>query len=454
MATTIYGLTGTEGVKDNRFKSVRRKVFYFYPNGASPLLALLSMLPDEQCNDPEFSVFEDRLPEKSSKTAASSNVIFHATGTTGSTTPGSILSANPTPAVGHKHCIRVADRAKFRKDHIVEIYGIPLAAGGTVRGLFRVIDTPFVSSSVDYIRVEWMAATGEIDYDGFTADLTVMPIGNAAEQGQVGSEGQPHRLPVQIWNYLQIFRTSFTMTGTALKTPVDFDKTGVYKDKAKKQAFNHFTDIEFAFLFGERTKSVDTTTNLPRYTTGGILWYLSQWEGGSTYGNTAPSADTDDGKRIIENADGVITADWLDNLLERVFRFTSNNSNEKLGLIGNGALQTLNNLYKGQNVLQANQLLTGKVGMNVTSQETPFGTIHWKTAPLFTQEPTLRYNCMILDVADMKYRYMEGRDTKLLKHREPNDADYRKDEWLGEVGLELVQPEANMYVKNMLQHSI
>jgi hypothetical protein len=45
---------------------------------------------------------------------------------------------------------------------------------------------------------------------------------------------------------------------------------------------------------------------------------------------------------------------------------------------------------------------------------------------------------------------MNGRDTELLTQRQPNNADYREDEWLSESGLELEFPESNMYLQNVL----
>ena len=51
---SILGLLGTEQLAAERFTSIRRKVFYFYPNGAAPLMGLLSLLEEEQANgDPD-----------------------------------------------------------------------------------------------------------------------------------------------------------------------------------------------------------------------------------------------------------------------------------------------------------------------------------------------------------------------------------------------------------------
>ena len=51
-------------------------------------------------------------------------------------------------------------------------------------------------------------------------------------------------------------------------------------------------------------------------------------------------------------------------------------------------------------------------------------------------------------VRDLKY-FVQGRDTELLKERQPNNADYRQDEWLTEAGIEIRFPRVHMILKSM-----
>lgn len=88
-------------------------------------------------------------------------------------------------------------------------------------------------------------------------------------------------------------------------------------------------------------------------------------------------------------------------------------------------------------------------GMDVVKHVSPFGTIYYKTHPLYSQHPALRYNALFLDVHNLRYRYLIGSDTELYDNRQANDADNRKDEWLTEAGLEVRYPEAHMYLKNV-----
>jgi hypothetical protein len=60
---------------------------------------------------------------------------------------------------------------------------------------------------------------------------------------------------------------------------------------------------------------------------------------------------------------------------------------------------------------------------------------------------------LFLDVRNLKYVYVTGRDTELLTERQPNNADYRQDEWLSECGLEVRFPESHLYLQNVRSYT-
>jgi hypothetical protein len=203
---------------------------------------------------------------------------------------------------------------------------------------------------------------------------------------------------------------------------------------------------------------VSSGETVPQYLTGGILWYLEQYEAAdSVYrggtGAAAVTADTDDNKRIIVNAGGTLSVKTYDNYLERLFRNTNNVANEKLVLCGSGFLKTVNQMYESRSCLDSKLPMTDTFGWDVVKHTTPFGTIYYKSHPLFNRNTTLRYNALFLDVQNLKYRYVIGRDTKLFKDRGANDFDGRRDEWLTEAGLELIQPDSCMYMQNVRDYT-
>lgn len=439
----ILGLLHAEASGIERLKNFRRSVFYNYPNGSAPLIALLSMLKEESTNDPEFTIYEKRLAEQRTTTASANAAGPFTTtgGTVDKTVGGFNIAANDTAR------ITVAATEQFRVGHIVQISPVPNgAADGTLFTLKGVV-TNIVSATA--MEVRWQEAYTSVSNDTDANSLEVLVIGNAASEAQVGAALAPYTPPSPITNYTQIFRTPFQFSGTVLKTGLKYDKTGPYKDKAKDATLQHAMEMEKQFLFGTRQLYISGTTGLATRTTGGIEWFLRQWEAGTAYGVTASTADTDDNKRIITgNSAGSMSLTTYNDYLERAFRVTSNRAQEKLVLCGSGFLSTINKLYAGKVTLNLNMEAKQTFGWDIVSALTPWGMVHYKTHPLFSQNPTLRYSAMFLDVWNIIYRYMDGRDTTLLKMRQPNNADYREDEWFGESGLELRFPESHMFIKN------
>lgn len=453
----ILGLVNTESDANWRFKNVRRRVFYFYPNGAAPLMGLLSLMEEEETDDPEFSFYEKRLVLQRSLTVASAGPLgpFFDSG-------GTVLADPSTWTAGTVYIIKITtgDQALFRQGHVIKVTQ-PTASNVVTTDILGVVTDV---STANQIKVRAINTVAGIDNgSGENVGKEVLVVGNSFQQGIVdpgtssNPSSNPYNLPINPLNYTQIFRSPFTITGTALKTSVKYDDTGAYKDLAKENSVLHMIEMEKSFIFGQQRR--DTGVSPVQYFTGGVMWYLTQWEasGGGTAGyrpgGSALTADTDDDKRIIVNSSGVMTESLWDTYMERVFRVTNNTANEKLILIGSGALKVLNQLFRSKSVLMTNIPSKAAYGMVVKMVETPYGTVYLKSHPLFSQNPILRFNALVCDVPNMKYRYVQGRDTELLKNRQAPDADFRKDEWLGECGLELRFPESFMYLQNITSYA-
>lgn len=453
----ILGLVNAESFSSSRFQTHRRKVFYFYPNGSAPLLGLLSLMEDEPCDDPVFNWYEKRLSENWTTAAnISTTVVFYSTGVTvaaGKVTAATVAAADFGMTAGTQYAIKVAanPEQKFRIGHIFRFVAVNTSGAaeeviGRVNAINTAADTP--ANVLGFVAVR--ATTTNIDYDVSThAGTQVTVVGSAFAEGIRDESSGIYNTPVNPSNYTQIFRTPFTITGTALKTSSKFDEQGVYPDQAKEASVDFMRELEFAFLFGERQQLGSASTSITRYT-GGILWFLRQWEAGTTYGNTAATADTDDSKRIIANSAATVSMTQFEGWMERVFRISNNKSNEKLAMMGSGALLTLNRLVKNSVMAISDVPLSDSYGMDLKKLVTPWGTLYLKSHPLMSHNSTLRYNMLITDVPNLKYRYLRGRDMELLTNRQNNDEDARKDEWFGECGLELNLPESHMYIQNLI----
>lgn len=68
---------------------------------------------------------------------------------------------------------------------------------------------------------------------------------------------------------------------------------------------------------------------------------------------------------------------------------------------------------------------------------------------MFNQLPNLRNSAMYVDLGYIKWRPLDDRDTQIMQLIQANDADKRKDQWLTEGGLEIINPEAHMFVDNL-----
>lgn len=434
----ILGLLSTESFSDERFTNIRRKVFRQYPNGAAPLIGILSLMKDEVTNDPKFSHYEKRLVEQRTETQAAPFL-----------TSAGAAGADPISLVANtEYQLLVDSTSLFRVGHVFRMVADTASSTVEVKGVV----TEVVDST--HLKFRALVASAGIINTAATdnADKEVTVIGSAFKEGIVDSSSGIYHSPTNHYNYTQIFRRPFRITGTALKTPVKYDDTGAYKEQAKDASLDHMIEMELAFLFGERTEYVDTSDDLPTRTTGGILYHLQRWEAGD-YRSVTASSDSDDDKRIITNSGGTMSEEQYDSYLERLFRYTSNTSNEKLVLCGSGFLKTINQMYKHKSVLNADMPQQDTYGMAIVKHLTSFGTVFYKTHPLFNRNATLRNNALFLDVHNLRYRPMLGRDTELLKNRQPNDADYRKDEWLTEAGFEMYEPETCMYLQNVTSYA-
>lgn len=460
----IFGLSSTADYEAYRSKNYRRSVQYSYPKGKAPLMGLLSLMSEEYTNDPEFSHWEYRYTLPKTLTASQGS------------SKGPIKSAadadagDPITLVADTEYIFCVDDATiFREGKVVEISLLDTsAATHRVTGVVTAITDRSGTPNKIKVRVldGYTALTNGITNEN--VDRAFRAIGSSFAQGRSNVTGEYVKLPTKFTNLTQIFRTPFSLPRTAIKAPLDYDKSGPYKHKAKIAALDHMVDMEMALMFGKKdsyTKPISsgdeavatTGEGMIQTLTGGLLYYLEQWEmAASPYRgatSTAITADSDDNKRIIENTGGTIDEDTYDGYVERAFRKTNNVSNEKLVLCGNGALLALNQMWKSKTNLNSKLPMTETYGMDIVSSVTPFGTLHYKTHPLFNEDDDWRFNMLIVDVNNIKYRPLSDSDTKLLTQRQANDADHRKDEYLTEAGFEVWFPESHMLIKNVQSYT-
>lgn len=440
-----------------RPKNVRRKIFYMYPNGSAPLIGLLSMMKEETTNDPEFKWYEKRMVEQRTTLAYISTTVAMYSAVDSTFVTWTVPVADFAVTAGTQYGIKVASTTQFRVGHVIRyLYQDTDAATSVeIQGVVTYVD----ASNARLAFICTRAAPNNVNYDYASTGNEVLCIGSAQAEGSQSvsssltlSTLEVYNPPTQVANFTQIFTANWQITGTAGKTAVWYDTRGVDPDQSKEAAVNHNRQMEYAFHFGYKSETTITQSNnvdkIVR-TTGGILYWLALWEAGSTYGNTAATADTDDTKRIITNSTGILSAKTYNKCLERAFRFNRNKQNELLCFCGNGAMNVLAEMYAGKQTFTIQMPSSNTFGMTVVAHQTPFGTVYYKTHPLYNLNATLRFNMMFLDVTTIKYRPMAGRDTTLKKNQQPNNADYVEDGFITETGYENASPESSMYIQNV-----
>ncbi len=458
----ILGLTSGKTFEDKGFYSLndRRMVFHEYPNGAAPLTGLLSLMNTEPTDNSKFGWWEKRFVTPKTTIAPGGLGPF-------STAGGDVAFATPKSfAVGEAVRALVVSTADFRVRDQIWFKDLPTSAGvGQLQGIVTAI------ISATKLEFQVVEAVANVLNNQLLISAGTGPIGaNVVSLGTVNAENAASNgygiwfPPINPENYTQIFRTPFGFSGTSLKIPANFDKTGLYKEKAKDSSILHMTGLEKAFIFGQRSlQNVNDPQSgdlVPMRTTGGIYWYLQQWEmaEGGIYGyrpgGLALTADADDEKRIIRNTSGTMTWATFNSYIERAFRRTNNKSFEKIVFCGSRALGALNTLIENKVVTNKNLPAESTYGMNLVTIETTYGTLHFKSHPLFTEHPAFAYSMLIVDVGNLVYRPLNDRDTVLLADRQANDVDGRKDEWFSECGLEVRFPESNMLIQNVQQITV
>jgi hypothetical protein len=236
----VAGLRGTgDWSTDERPKSFREKILFFSPNGNAPVFGLTSKAGKHSVSDPEFSWWSEgqnltRLVVSGALVAAdtlitvvgtdpSSSALGALYGAATNLKPGDILMVEPA-----------ADNATYTPEFI---------------------EVDSVISDTQFVARRGAAGTTAASISN-AGGLTL--VGSAYAEGS-GAPRAVSRNPTKFFNYVQIFKDSYELTGTAAQTDV---RTGdPWSNDKKRKMFDHSKAIEMAFFFGRRPRSRATTAS-------------------------------------------------------------------------------------------------------------------------------------------------------------------------------------------------
>lgn len=236
-------------------------------------------------------------------------------------------------------------------------------------------------------------------------------IGNANEEGS-GVRTIKSTQEAEVFNYTQIFKTPFGVTNTQNASAFYGGNDLSYQQK--KKGIEHMVDMARAFYFGQ--KKLDTTGEHPKRATAGLLSFLTS----NNY-----------------DAGGALTQSEFDqSICEVAFKY---GSKEKLMLASARVLSVINGWALGKLQIEQGEKT---FGLAVVKYVSPFGVLNLVHEPLFEGAVYGGY-AAIVDVENVKYRPLKGRDTKLETNIQANDIDGRTDQYITEAGLEVRNPETH-----------
>lgn len=252
-----------------------------------------------------------------------------------------------------------------------------------------------------------------------TATTQLHILSNCFEDGAtVGSFLSTVRVPQ--YNYTQEMRHPFSVTNRNMATE-QFGQKDLESEQAK-QLVEHKKSIEYALILGERY--LDTSATNYRSTTRGILKWIST---------------------NAKSAGGTFTEDEMEDFLRICFRY---GSKKKMVICSPKLIQIINGF--GRSKLQTRSD-DSTYGITMTQYKNAGRVVELVENVLMTNDSLSDLSSIagmgiLVDIADLKLRYLQGALTVLKENIQDPSAHARTDEYTSDVGLQLAQEKKHGYV--------
>lgn len=380
----IAGLRGTGNWgTDERPKNFREGILRWNPNGTAPIFALTSKAGKKTVDDPEFAWWAEgnplvRLQVNGSHTSAVTLINVDSADPTASTLganlgtatnlkPGDILLVEPT-----------ADNATFNHE-LIEVDNVLSDGQFTAR---RGVGGTTAATIADNVF------------------LTL--IGSAYAEG-TGVPRAVSRNPVKYSNFIQIFKDTYELTGTADATTTRTNNG--YSEDKKRTMFKHSAGIEWSIMFGRKAETTGDNGKPKRFM-GGIREMI-------------PAAN------VTVFAAPVTPSSFLDSIAP-VFDFDTGAGDTRMVFAGNQALIELSKVFAGEVVFNVNNVV--KVyGMDFQEFIMPNGRVLLKSHPLMSRHGLYKKSAFVLDFDAIRYVTQKGRpDAKATDDVQTKEEDVRR----------------------------
>jgi hypothetical protein len=346
--------------QDLAAKSFASMITRLMPNGTAPLFGLTSMLSSETALQVEHGFF-------------SKTMIF----------PEMVSTAGDTDAA-----------TTLTVDAVTDLLpGMIMRNERTGENI--IINTIASSTTVTVTR-----AVGTVVAATINAADDMFQVGNAFEEGSDRPQAN-NIIPVRVTNLTQIFRNTWSITGSANATQVI---AGDSTDAESRQdcAALHAADIEKMLFFGQ--KSSGTRNGQPFRTAAGLIAMIED-----------PTFYPPSYGGVVNSFTAGSTTNWsqLESFLDPVFDQATDpkTSNERVLFVGGAAKVVLNNIGRLNGVYQ---LVDGQTnwGLQFSTLTTARGKFRLIEHPLFNSNATWASMAVGVDLPTFKLAYLAGRKTE------------------------------------------
>ena len=392
----IGGLRGTgDWGADERPKDFRSNILFFNPNGEAPIFALTGKAGKRVVKDPEFSWWNEgnalvRLQVNGALNTTDTLVTVDTLDPT-STTLGANYGTATHLKPGDVLLVEPATDAVSYANELVEVDNV-------------LSDTQFTVKR----------GAGGTTAASIGNDLWLTLIGSSYAEG-TGAPRAVSRNPIKFFNYTQIFKNSYELTGTADHTDT---RTGSpWSNDKKRKAYDHSRDIEMSILFGRRSETTGINGK-PQRTMGGLRTFI-------------PASNT----TVFGSA---VTPASLVSALAPIFDFNTGAGDTRIAFLGNEAALQLGIIMNAATNIHINTTERVKVyGIHFQELILPQGRVLFKTHPLLSRHGLYKKSAFVLDFDAIKWAPLQGRDTKTFDDVQAKDEDVRRGYLMTEGGLEV-----------------
>lgn len=409
---TVFGMSGTGdwAHPDYRPKNYREMAFKLFPDSPTPFTKMLSKLPTKTSTDPEFKIYEERLPIQygivDGEVALESDK--HDTSTV-------VLAIDGPPGTNPTWAFKIGDLLKSElTGEVIRITAIASNISMTCSRYWGDTATAGTSVLADASILRWV---GSAYPEGDNAPLAIS------------------KQPTIVTNFTQIFKDTAGLTGTAEAT--------TFRPEAKQWPVlqaqcleRHMLKMEEAILHGVKEEVLITNgrgNSEYARSTGGFRQFVESADGGAYLFDYA----------------GSVTLAKMDLRLERIFTY---GSKTKGAWCGYRALNILNQLVRNSSTWNWNAESMPKkqtYGLEVFQLRCPFGHLNLVPHPLMAESAAYTQDMYIFDAKYLEYVTLPGRDTNWHPNAQATDEDAKRGYYQTEAGLRLAMPECHEVWTNM-----